>query len=159
LQPVGFWGRTAASGDRSGGDERRANGNARAIPPPTLLEPTFAFTTQLRGATDLAAPFRATFPNVSGAPLGTEFMVLSFDPATGHLVQDGTATVVAAGGAPLQATGRAVGALAQQAPLEGELVITWTPSPFSALDACFHVLVPNVTSAGGAAARRAGPCP
>ena len=63
--------------------------------PPTLPEPTFAFTTQLRGATDLAAPFRATFPNVSGAPLGTEFMVLSFDPATGHLVQDGTATVVA----------------------------------------------------------------
>jgi hypothetical protein len=116
--------------------------------PPTLPEPTFAFTTQLRGATDLASPFRATFPSVSGAPLGTEFSVLSFDPVTGHLVQDGTATVVAAGGSPLQATGGAAGLLAQQAALdgEGEAVITWTPSPFSALAACFHVLMPNISS-------------
>ena len=120
--------------------------------PPTLPEPTFAFTTQLRGATDLAVPFRATFPNVSGAPLGTEFMVLSFDPATGHLVQDGIATVVAAGGSPLRATDRAAGDLAQQAPLEGEFVITWTPSPFSALAACFHLIVPNVSPTGP-------PCP
>src|SRR4029450_6276696 len=86
--------------------------------PPTLPEPTFAFTTQLRGATDLASPFRATFPNVSGAPLGTEFSVLSFDPVTGLLVQDGIATVVAASGASLRATGGAAGDLAPQAALE-----------------------------------------
>jgi hypothetical protein len=121
--------------------------------PPTLPEPTFAFTTQLRGATDLASPFRATFPNVSGAPLGTVFSVLSFDPVTGRLVQDGTATVVAADTSPLRAAGvGAAGDLTQQAALEGDLVISWTPSPFSALAACFHLLGPNLTPIGP-------PCP
>ena len=124
--------------------------------PATLPTPLLAFTTQLRGATDVGAPFRMTFPNLTGAPVGTQFRVLSFDPATGVLVNDG----VAVSASSQSLISLAADGVAPQDDIEqaGD-VIVWDPGNAGpgggdgtggggeggggeGLVACFHVVLP-----------------
>jgi Bacterial Ig-like domain/Bacterial Ig domain/LVIVD repeat len=124
------------------------NDTIKPFLPPTLPEPVMVFTTQLRGASDIAQPFHATFPNLSGANVGDEFIVLSFDQATGKLVQDGTAVAVASAG------GASVAAAGFQALQAGEFertgdFIMWDPGGEGGLVACFHLLLPKFGGGGG----------
>jgi len=118
--------------------------------PDTMPDPTLVFTTQLRGASDIAKPFVATFPNLSGALVGERFVVLSFDQVTGKLVQDGTAIAVASGANPNASLAAANGEFEQQ----GDMII-WDPGEEGGLVACFHIVVPG----GGAGSSGPGSRP
>jgi hypothetical protein len=61
--------------------------------PPGLLKHTFDITVQAMGFTNFSTPAPMTFPNVFGAPPGSQQNFLSFDHTTGRLVVEGTATV------------------------------------------------------------------
>src|SRR5262249_50601192 len=69
----------------------------REMLPPGLLQHTFDITVQAPGIPNFTTPAPMTFPNVFGAPPGSQLDVLSFDHTTGRLVIEGTATVSADG--------------------------------------------------------------
>jgi hypothetical protein len=110
--------------------------------PETLPTPILSFTTQLRGAADVGTPFRMTFPNLSGATVGTRFRVLSFDPATGELIGDGVAVAVSSQALAAAAAGDAVAA-ADDIELVGDMII-WDPGNDGlGVVACFHIVLPD----------------
>ncbi len=107
--------------------------------PPTVPEPVLAFTVQFRGATDVGGPVRMTLPNLSGAPVGTEFQVVSFDPTTGQFVGNGVARVAASfGPSVLAATGD--GHVIAQVGEAIEWELTLEPGN---MGVCFHFVIPG----------------
>ncbi len=138
--------------------------NTRPLPP-TLPEPVLGFTVQLLGATDAGGPIRMTLPNLSDAPAGTEFLVVSFDPITGQFVDNGVAKVgavaspsvlAAAGNGAISDEGGA-GASPSMLAAAGDgpgiaqvgAQIVWTPL---LANMCFHFLLSGVSATGP-------PCP
>ena len=130
------------------------NDGIKSFLPSALSESMMAFTTQLRGgATDFAQPFQVTMPNTSGAPVGTEFSVMSFDAATGKLVRDTRAVVVAQETAESQTAVLQLGGLIAPASQSvqgadiisgGNSLLKWDID-LSRLTACFHVVTGPVS--------------